>query len=149
MRFIRIFSELSGQIKLCRFQKRCFIEMALIKLCRPADGDRRRIASGADPDELEKAGVRYEGGASDTAGDSGASAGSLATGRGACRWTDIHGRPRRSFGMDALSLEEQAAPDEICQGVMSMWPSIVAQTTGRVKMTLISAVPKYNARRRG
>ena len=28
---------------------------------------------------------------------------------------------------------------------MSMWPSIVAQTTGRFKMTLISAVPKYKA----
>ena len=33
----------------------------------------------------------------------------------------------------------------IFRRVMSMWPSIVAQTTGRFKMTLISAVPKYNA----
>lgn len=35
MRYIRIFSELSGQIKYAT-QKRIMIEMALIKLCRPA-----------------------------------------------------------------------------------------------------------------
>lgn len=39
MRYIRIFSELSGQIKYAQ-QKRVLIEIALIKLCRPAmDGD--------------------------------------------------------------------------------------------------------------
>ena len=35
MRYIRIFSELSGQIKYA-VQKRILIEIALIKLCRPA-----------------------------------------------------------------------------------------------------------------
>lgn len=35
MRYIRIFSELSGQIKYA-VQKRIYIEMALIKLCKPA-----------------------------------------------------------------------------------------------------------------
>lgn len=35
MRYIRIFSELSGQIKYAA-QKRIFIEMALIKLCKPS-----------------------------------------------------------------------------------------------------------------
>lgn len=35
MRYIRVFSELSGQIKYA-VQKRIFIEIALIKLCKPA-----------------------------------------------------------------------------------------------------------------
>ena len=35
LRYIRIFSELSGQIRYAN-QKRILIEMALIKLCRPA-----------------------------------------------------------------------------------------------------------------
>ena len=37
IRYIRIFSELSNQLKYAT-QKRVMMEVALIKLCRPADG---------------------------------------------------------------------------------------------------------------
>lgn len=47
MRDIRCFSELSGRIRYAG-QKRVLIEMALIRLCRPGDGDERRYTSGTD-----------------------------------------------------------------------------------------------------
>ena len=45
---------------------------------------------------------------------------------------------------ETLALE-QAAPEDFKQ-VMSLWKSIVAETSGRFRVVLASAVPKYNVK---
>ena len=143
IRFIRVFSELSGQMKFSG-SKRVLLEVALIKLCRPQmETDEvsllerirmleKKLESGMIAVRQTPPGQRMqvpEPGTGEDAFFSG---------------LDIPGGQDGASGMDALSFEEKAAPEDL-QRVMSMWPSIVAQTTGRFKMTLISAVPKYNA----
>ena len=143
IRFIRVFSELSGQMKFSG-SKRVLLEVALIKLCRPQmETDEvsllerirmleKKLESGMIAVRQTPPGQRMQMPEPGTGED--AFFGGL----------DIPGGQDGASGMDALSFEEKAAPEDL-QRVMSMWPSIVAQTTGRFKMTLISAVPKYNA----
>ncbi|RGY00646.1 DNA polymerase III subunit gamma/tau [Blautia sp. OF03-15BH] len=143
IRFIRVFSELSGQMKFSG-SKRVLLEVALIKLCRPQmETDEvsllerirmleKKLESGMIAVRQTPPGQRMQVPDHGTGED--AFFGGL----------DIPGDGNGASGMDALSFEEKAAPEDL-QRVMSMWPSIVAQTTGRFKMTLISAVPKYNA----
>ncbi len=143
IRFIRVFSELSGQMKFSG-SKRVLLEVALIKLCRPQmETDEvsllerirmleKKLESGMIAVRQTTPGQRMQVPDHGTGED--AFFGGL----------DIPGDGDGASGMDALSFEEKAAPEDL-QRVMSMWPSIVAQTTGRFKMTLISAVPKYNA----
>ena len=143
IRFIRVFSELSGQMKFSG-SKRVLLEVALIKLCRPQmETDEvsllerirmleKKLESGMIAVRQTPPGQRIQMPEPGTGED--AFFGGL----------DIPGGQDGASGMDALSFEEKAAPEDL-QRVMSMWPSIVAQTTGRFKMTLISAVPKYNA----
>ena len=143
IRFIRVFSELSGQMKFSG-SKRVLLEVALIKLCRPQmETDEvsllerirmleKKLESGMIAVRQTPPGQRMQVPDHGTGED--AFFGGL----------DIPGGQDGASGMDALSFEEKAAPEDL-QRVMSMWPSIVAQTTGRFKMTLISAVPKYNA----
>ena len=143
IRFIRVFSELSGQMKFSG-SKRVLLEVALIKLCRPQmETDEvsllerirmleKKLESGMIAVRQTTPGQRMQVPESGTGEE--AFFGGL----------DIPGGQDGASGMDALSFEEKAAPEDL-QRVMSMWPSIVAQTTGRFKMTLISAVPKYNA----
>ncbi len=143
IRFIRVFSELSGQMKFAG-SKRVLLEVALIKLCRPQmETDEvsllerirmleKKLESGMIAVRQTPPGQRMQ-------------MPELGTGEDAFfGGLDIPGGQDGASGMDALSFEEKAAPEDL-QRVMSMWPSIVAQTTGRFKMTLISAVPKYNA----
>ena len=142
IRFIRIFSELSGQMRFSG-SKRVLLEVAVIKLCRPQmETDElsllerirmleKKLESGMIALRQAPAGQtapRPDYGAGDEAFFGG---------------LDLPGAGGNA-GADELSFEEKAAPEDL-QKVMSMWPSIVAQTTGRFKMTLISAVPKYNA----
>ena len=143
IRFIRVFSELSGQMKFSG-SKRVLLEVALIKLCRPQmETDEvsllerirmleKKLESGMIAVRQTPPGQRMQVPDHGTGED--AFFGGL----------DIPGDGNGASGMDALSFEEKAAPEDL-QRVMSMWPSIVAQTTGRFKMTLISAVPNYNA----
>ena len=143
IRFIRVFSELSGQMKFSG-SKRVLLEVALIKLCRPQmETDEvsllerirmleKKLESGMIAVRQTPPGQRMQVPEPGTGED--AFFGGL----------DIPGGQDGASVMDALSFEEKAAPEDL-QRVMSMWPSIVAQTTGRFKMTLISAVPKYNA----
>ena len=143
IRFIRVFSELSGQMKFSG-SKRVLLEVALIKLCRPQmETDEvsllerirmleKKLESGMIAVRQTPQGQRMQVPEPGTGED--AFFGGL----------DIPGGQDGASVMDALSFEEKAAPEDL-QRVMSMWPSIVAQTTGRFKMTLISAVPKYNA----
>ena len=142
IRFIRIFSELSGQMRFSG-SKRVLLEVAVIKLCRPQmETDElsllerirmleKKLESGMIALRQAPAGQtapRPDYGAGDEAFFGG---------------LDLPGAGGNA-GADELSFEEKAAPEDL-QKIMSMWPSIVAQTTGRFKMTLISAVPKYNA----
>lgn len=143
IRFIRVFSELSGQMKFSG-SKRVLLEVALIKLCRPQmETDEvsllerirmleKKLESGMIAVRQTPPGQRMQ------MPDPGTGEDAFFGGQ------DIPGGQDGASGMDALSFEEKAAPEDL-QRVMSMWPSIVAQTTGRFKMTLISAVPKYNA----
>ena len=143
IRFIRVFSELSGQMKFSG-SKRVLREVALIKLCRPQmETDEvsllerirmleKKLESGMIAVRQTPPGQRMQVPQPGTGEDAFFSG------------LDIPGGQDGASGMDALSFEEKAAPEDL-QRVMSMWPSIVAQTTGRFKMTLISAVPKYNA----
>ena len=48
LRYIRIFSELSGQLRYAT-QKRVMLEVALIKLCTPAMENGSGFSSGPDP----------------------------------------------------------------------------------------------------
>lgn len=130
MRYIRIFSELSGQMKYAS-AKRVLLEVALIKLCRPQmEKDQTSLLERVRSLERrleEGVFVRQpgEGNPAAMAGQRVASADSQAEAAGV-----------QSF--------EKAAPEDM-QKIMSMWKSIVAQTSGRFRVVLSSAVPKYNA----
>lgn len=129
MRYIRVFSELSGQLKYAS-AKRIMLEVALIKLCRPQ----------MENDEL-----------------------SLLERVRSLEKRMAEGIPVRAVGEDRRSFKgsgdfvegqmqdlaeaerelEAAAPEDL-QKVVSMWKSIVSQTTGRFRVVLSSAVPKFN-----
>lgn len=121
VRYIRVFSELSGQIRYAS-QKRILVEIALIKLCRPqmetneeAVLDRIRQVE----DKLES-GVAYaavQGGQSDT------------------RAADQVGQP----GSEPLRpVLPQAVPDDV-KAVVSRWPSIVGSAENPMKSYMKNA----------
>ena len=123
MRFIRIFSELSNQIRYAS-QKRVLVEIALIKICRPAMEqdmtsllERIRI--------LEK---KIEEGvvAKPQAG-----------------LVDNNKGSSSVIAEVAEVLPAKAAPEDI-QRVKSEWRMIVGQTDGMLKQLLQDAIPKYN-----
>lgn len=122
MRYIRVFSELSNRIRY-ESQKRVLVEIALIKLCRPAmetnlDSllDRIRV--------LEK---QMEEGA-------------------------FVKQPQPAPAQKPVSLEAadqpkaapKAAPEDL-KRVMENWGALIAETSGRFKQMLLRSVPKFNA----
>lgn len=121
IRYIRIFSELSGQIRYAS-QKRILVEIALIKLCRPAmevsqDALLDRIR--AVEDELQKGVViRAE---APNASEAGAGSGG-------------HGmaapKPRPQF--------PKAIPEDI-QKIVAKWPSIAGSADSPMKIYLKAA----------
>lgn len=122
MRYIRIFSELSNQIRY-ETQKRVLVEIALIKLCRPAmetdlDSvlDRIRV--------LEK---QAEEGAF------------------ASRPAVSQPPPETSVPKpENIEQPKKAAPEDL-QKVMENWNAIIAQTHGGFREMLLRSVPKYSA----
>ena len=123
MRFIRIFSELSGQMKYAS-SKRVLLEIALIKLCHP-QMETDQISLLERIRRLEK---RME-------------EGRFVQQQEPVRAAALEEEP----GQEEESQDElaAAAPEDLKQ-VMGMWKSIVAQTQGRFRVVLSSAVPKYN-----
>ncbi len=121
MRYIRIFSELSNQIRYAA-QKRVLVEIALIKLCRPAmetnlDSvlDRiRRLEQ--EMQERPQAVVERIGG--------------------------VSGREMQETAL-AEKKPLKAAPEDL-RKVMESWKMIVGQTTAAFKQALLKSVPKYN-----
>lgn len=141
IRFIRVFSELSNQMKYAG-SKRVILEVALIKLCRPQmENDEvsllervrileRKLENGVTV-------VRNEGSKDRSARRPDQEADSFFGG------LELPGNETAEEDFSG-SFEEKAAPEDL-KKVMSMWNSIVAETSGRFMVTLRSAVPKYNA----
>ncbi len=120
MRYIRIFSELSGQIRYA-VQKRILIEIALIKLCRPSmEKDYESIL-----ERIRAVEEKIENGLVTVAADT--------------------GYPREQDGgaaqepsvKEALPLPK-AIPEDV-QAVVDRWPNIVAQTPMPMKVYLKDA----------
>ena len=129
MRYIRIFSDLSSQIRYST-QKRVLVEIALIKLCRPAmetnlDSvlDRLRVLE-QRMDERPVQQVFVQPGATGSAGSTGA------------------GSDGSAEAMAAAP--EKAAPEDL-QKIVASWRVIVGQTSGIFKQMLQKSVPKYNS----
>ena len=128
MRYIRIFSDLSNQIRFAS-QKRVLVEIALIKLCRPAmetnlDSvlDRLRVLE----KQMEGRPVQQVIVRESEAGGAG-EPGAAVTGTA----TVQQQKPQK------------AAPEDL-QKIVAGWRAIVGQTTGLFKQSLQRAVPKYN-----
>lgn len=135
MRYIRIFSELQNQIKYAG-SKRVMLEVALIKLCRPQmEQDQLSVLERVR--RLEKQ----------------LSSGVMVRQREAVSSSVYQNSPfadhENTAGMEAasdavdISALEKAAPEDL-QKVVGMWRTILAQTSGRFRVVLASAVPKFN-----
>ena len=142
IRYIRIFSELSNQIKF-ESSKRIALEVALIKLCRPEmerdetsllDRIRRleqMIQNGVQVVNTQNAGYR-----------------SVSHGEK----SGYNQEEQRSADIETTSGEaaaaplpgEAAAPEDLKQAV-AKWRNIVNATGGRLKSVLLSAKVQYNA----
>ena len=126
MRYIRIFSELSNQIKYAS-QKRVLVEIALIKLCQPVmemnlDSlyDRVRVL-----EEKLKNGVTVQG-----------------------LPTENYVRTRAENPEEQILKEEtvkpeKAAPEDL-QYVKKNWNAIIRDTKGLLQQMLLDSIPKYD-----
>ena len=126
MRYIRIFSDLSNQIRYAT-QKRVLVEIALIKLCRPAmetnlDSvlDRLRVLE-QRMDERPVQQVIVQQGSGKMPAETGA--------------------VQEPAGNKAPA---KAAPEDL-QKIVAGWRVITGQTTGMFKQMLQKSVPKYNS----
>ena len=127
MRYIRIFSDLSSQIRYST-QKRVLVEIALIKLCRPAmetnlDSvlDRLRVLEQRMDERPVQQVIVQQGSAGDMIGVSDAGA----------------------MAQKASVAPVKAAPEDL-QKIVASWRVIVGQTSGIFKQMLQKAIPKYN-----
>ena len=125
MRYIRVFSELAGQIRYSS-QKRVLVEIALIKLCRPA------METNMDSilDRLRVLEEKMENGipAAALAAQPNSTAGGQA---------DVQMPAAKA------PAPEKAAPEDL-KKVRSQWRSIVGAAEGMFKQFLNTAIPKYN-----
>ena len=125
MRYIRIFSDLSNQIRYAT-QKRVLVEIALIKLCRPAmetnlDSvlDRLRVLE-QRMDERPVQQVIVQQGNSLSGAETGA-----------------------VVAAAEKKPPTKAAPEDL-QKIVAGWRVITGQTTGMFKQMLQKSIPKYN-----
>jgi len=121
MRYIRILSELSGQIRYAA-QKRILVEMALIKLCRP--GMETDIQSLTD--RIRQLEEKIENGI-----PMAASYGSLPAGNGSLAMEQA---PKQ------LAPLPQALPEDVEQ-VVGKWPAIIAEAPMPMKAYLKASYP--------
>lgn len=129
MRYIRIFSDLSNQIRYAS-QKRVLVEIALIKLCRPAmetnlDSvlDRIRVLEQRMDERPVQQVIVQSADVCQAAGE---------------QTTD-------SLQADTYKKEEpaKAAPEDL-QKIVAGWRVITGQATGMFKQMLQKAIPKYD-----
>lgn len=140
MRYIRIFSELQNQIKYAG-SKRVMLEVALIKLCRPQmEQDQlsvlervrrleKQLASGVVVRQQDTGGYTPEGNFDYQNPVNVAAPGGI--------------DPDGTAGSTDPAKLQQAAPEDL-QKIVGMWRTILAQTSGRFRVVLASAVPKFN-----
>ena len=140
MRYIRIFSELQNQIKYAG-SKRVMLEVALIKLCRPQmEQDQlsvlervrrleKQLASGVVVRQQDTGGYTPEGNIDYQNPVNVAAPGGI--------------DPDGTAGNTDPAKLQQAAPEDL-QKIVGMWRTILAQTSGRFRVVLASAVPKFN-----
>jgi DNA polymerase III subunit gamma/tau len=140
MRNIRIFSELQNQIKYAG-SKRVMLEVALIKLCRPQmEQDQlsvlervrrleKQLASGVVVRQQDTGGYTPEGNFDYQNPVNVAAPGGI--------------DPDGTAGSTDPAKLQQAAPEDL-QKIVGMWRTILAQTSGRFRVVLASAVPKFN-----
>ena len=126
MRYIRIFSELSNQIKYAS-QKRVLVEIALIKLCQPVmemnlDSlyDRVRVL-----EEKLKNGVTVQ---------------SLSTENYVRTRAE---NPEEQILKEETVKPEKAAPEDL-QYVKKNWNAIIRDTKGLLQQMLLDSIPKYD-----
>ena len=126
MRYIRIFSELSNQIKYAS-QKRVLVEIALIKLCQPVmeinlDSlyDRVRVL-----EEKLKNGVTVQ---------------SLPTENYVRTRVE---NPEEQILKEETVKPEKAAPEDL-QYVKKNWNAIIRDTKGLLQQMLLDSIPKYD-----
>ena len=126
MRYIRIFSDLSNQIRYAT-QKRVLVEIALIKLCRPAmetnlDSvlDRLRVLEQRMDERPVQQVIVQQG------------SGKMPAETGAVQEPAENKAPAK------------AAPEDL-QKIVAGWRVITGQTTGMFKQMLQKSVPKYNS----
>lgn len=129
MRYIRVFSELSNQMKY-ESSKRLALEVALIKLCRP-QMETDQVSLLERIRNLEK---RLEEGIV-LAQPSEGRAGGFAAPGGNAEQSDVTSA--------ALMPDAKPAPEDL-QRAVSLWKSILEETSGRFKMVLYGAKPQYN-----
>lgn len=130
MRYIRILSELSGQIRYAT-QKRILIEMAVIKLCRPAmETDTASLA-----DRIRQVEEKLEKGIPMMAVNPGAGNGSV-PGNGTA--------PLQGGEKPAGKAELPKAIPEDIQNVVSRWSRIVDETANPMKSYLKNAYPSLS-----
>lgn len=129
IRYIRIFSELSGQMKY-ETSKRVALEVALVKLCRPqmqTDAlsllDRVRQL-----EKLIQSGSFVQAGAENRSTGKETGAGTVSAG---------------SFRAAEETALPEAAPEDL-QAAASKWKGIVAKMEGRFKSVLASAKVQYH-----
>ena len=140
MRYIRIFSELQNQIKYAG-SKRVMLEVALIKLCRPQMEQyqlsvlervrrlEKQLASGVVVRQQDTGGYTPEGNFDYQNPVNVAAPGGI--------------DPDGTAGNTDPAKLQQAAPEDL-QKIVGMWRTILAQTSGRFRVVLASAVPKFN-----
>ena len=126
MRYIRVFSELSNQIKY-ESSKRLALEVALIKLCRP-QMETDQISLLERIRNLEK---RLEEGI-------------VVAQPGVAEYSQPTVGMAGQATVDSLPISDAKPAPEDLQRAVSLWKSIVEETSGRFKMVLYGAKPQYN-----
>ncbi len=135
IRYIRIFSELSGQIRYSA-QKRILVEIALIKLCRP------QMETGQDAvlDRLRQVEEQIENGVivqPSGSGDGNTGNGGAA-GSGAAEGGRTAGNGGRKSGEAALRELARAIPEDV-KGIVARWPAVVGTAENPMRIYMKSA----------
>ena len=134
IRYIHIFSELSGQIKYAS-QKRILVEIALIKLCKPA----METSKEALIDRLREVEEKVENGiaAALNSGMAGAmSAGQGGYGVGREGFGGLNSQPGAGVGQPAVKAPLPIAIPEDIKEIVAKWPSIVGSAENPMRQYL-------------
>ncbi len=130
MRYIRILSELSGQIRYAT-QKRILIEMAIIKLCRPA----METDTASLTDRIRQVEEKLEKGIPMMAVNPGVGSGSVPENGAA---------PLQAAEKPSGKAELPKAIPEDIQNIVNRWSRIVDETTNPMKSYLKNAYPSLS-----